>query len=387
MVRDLKQGSGISLVIDIGSGSVAGALVFFPRDKKTVPKVLALYRAPIVLPDEINFEKFLFAMTKTLGEVLGKIDFKKIGAPEEIYCFLAAPWYISQTRVAKLNRLSPFVFTKKLSEEISDREIEKLKSGHLFQTALGEELRIIEKQTFQIKLNGYKTSSPFGKRASEMEMAIFVSLAPEKVLNSIEAEILKFFNMAPHFFSFLLPEFVVARDLMKDLPHFLLLDIAGEITEVAIVKDEMLHESASFPVGKSSLAAVIAADESIPMSDAGTMLSLYLEGQLEEGRAERVGEILFKVKKNWLKSFQKTLQNLAGEFSLPSTILFTADDDAAPWFKQVLEKEEWGQYTLTDKKFDVIMLNNRNLLGCCSFLKDVKPDPFLSIETKFISRL
>jgi len=375
------------VILDIGSGSVGGAVVL-SSPKISKPKILYTFRTPIVLAKNLNFERFSSVMLAALKDVLVKIEQNKAGAPENIFCFLASPWTASQTRTIKLKKNSPFRFTKELARNFVEKEIRNFQNTHLKRfEQIGSKMRLLEKEYFQIKLNGYKTNNPLGKRSGDFEIDLFVSIAPEKILGLIEYQIRKFFNLPIHFHSFIFPSFLIIRDLFPKCSDYIFMDIAGEITDVSIVKNDILTESVSFPVGKSFLTATLAERLNKSSMEAGSILNLFLENKLEEKLVSKVNEILSEVKKTWLKSFDEALAKISGGLLPPSTIFVTVDPDVSKFFEQTIAAEEWGQFALANNKFNVIIINNRILSSAISILEKAALDPFLSLESIYTNKI
>ena len=87
-------------VFDIGSGSVGGAIVKVPEASqinKKRPEIIAETRFDIKSKNDfkIDFESFTKDMLNALGKTARFLFDLKVGAPEEIFCMLASPWYDS----------------------------------------------------------------------------------------------------------------------------------------------------------------------------------------------------------------------------------------------------------------------------------------------------
>src|SRR3989338_8987803 len=104
-----KEKQKLILVFYVGSSSVDGALVW--AQKSGIPKIVFSIREPIALEDNIEAERFLTLTIKTLEIVTRRIHLAGIGVPEDIFCVLSSLWYVSQTRIIKLEKNAPFVFT------------------------------------------------------------------------------------------------------------------------------------------------------------------------------------------------------------------------------------------------------------------------------------
>jgi len=381
----------LNLIIDIGSGSVGAGLVLESANR---PRVLFQTRSNIDLSSNLNFNSFLSEMTKSLRQVIEKVSKSRKGMPTKIRVFLSSPWAVSQTRVIKLRKNAEFTFTKKIADEYVGKEICNFEKSSLnVYKNENQNMRLIEKELFQIKLNGYKTNNPFGKKTMSFEMFLFLTASPEKVIDFVAYEIKKFFNLPVKFSSFVLPSFVTIRDIFPDDRNFIMIDVAGEITDVSLIKDDILLETSSFPLGRNSLIYNIAKLTGHNKTLAETFLDLYVDDKIQDKYKEKIRNILLDYKKEWMKCLSKIFAIISKKIFLPSKIYLTADEDVEKLFKKYIEEEEWGQYFVTESKFNVIILNNLILHRFCKVESsqggftgwNYINDPFIAIESIFIS--
>lgn len=381
----------LNLVIDIGSGSVGAGLVLKSTNR---PRVLFQTRADIKIISNLNFESFLEEMTKSLRQALERVSKSKKGMPTKVQVFLSSPWATSQTRVIKLKKNAEFTFTKKIADEYVGKEICNFEESNFNARKNKQNMRLIEKELFQVKLNGYKTNNPFGKKTMNFEIFLFLTASPEKVIDFAAYEIKKFFNLPVKFSSFVLPSFVIIRDIFPDDRNFVMIDVAGEITDVSIIKDDILLETSSFPFGRNSLIYNISKSTGYSVAQAETFLGLYVDDKIQDKYKEKIRNILLDCEKEWMKYLSKTFAIISKKVFLPSKIYLTVDEDIEKLFKKYIEDEEWGQYFVTESKFNVIILNNRILHRFCkteSHLggligENYVNDPFIVIESIFISK-
>jgi hypothetical protein len=163
-------------VYDISSSSVAGAHVV---RTDAAPVMLASARTNIPLQDDINMSRFVEEGVKHLGQIVEQIKAKDAHHPTHIQVILASPWYVSQTRTIVYKQEKAFTCTSKLVDGLVDREVEAiLAEGGSF----GSDSVVVEKQISSILLNGYETSTPFGKHATSLELFLSVTVAPKPVL-------------------------------------------------------------------------------------------------------------------------------------------------------------------------------------------------------------
>ncbi|HNW71810.1 MAG TPA: hypothetical protein PKZ36_02045 [Candidatus Paceibacterota bacterium] len=381
-----KNKDELALVFDIGSSSIGGAL--FLIQKNGVPKIIYSIREPITLEKTISFDRFLSLTLKSLEAVATKIGKTGLGAPKETFCVLSSPWYASQTRSILLKKDTPFIFNSKLADSLIQKEILSFEADCKEKyTSNGEKVVPIELKNMQILLNGYPTQKPLDQKASELEMTVFVSMGTESVLEKIKEVIGKhFYHKNIKFSSFIMSSFAVARDIFVHQDNFLLIDIGGEVTDISMIKKDILRSSVSFPFGKNFLIRGVASILDCSLDEAISYISLYKDGHIADSSLKKIEPIINKLKNEWLTKFQESLVKLSNDISIPSTIFLTVTPELANFFTETIKSEQFNQYTLTESKFKVVFLGSQALHGVALIKDDIVHDSFLIIESIYISR-
>ena len=366
------------LLFDIGSSSVGGALFYIEETGN--PTMLYSARENIILENNLNVESFFALTISSLEKLVEKIAKQGLGKPERIFCVLSSPWFHSQTRNIKFEQETPFVFNTKLADNLIQKEVENLLNT--FSKDKNEQNKVlpIEMKTMSVKLNGYEISDFFNKKAKDLEMPIFVSMSEEVFIKAVENTINKFFH-------FLMASFTVARDMFINQDKFLLVNIGGEITDISMIKSNVVRDNTSFPMGSNFMVRGLIKDLKIDNNEARSILSLYKDNHASDSANKQVGPTLENLKNEWLKSFQETLNNLSHDISIPSTIFITLDQNLAQFFSEIIKTEQLNQYSLTESKFRIVFLGTEALHGIVLFQNDkVERDAFLIIEAIYINR-
>ena len=381
-----KEKQKLILVFYVGSSSVDGALVW--AQKSGIPKIVFSIREPIALEDNIEAERFLTLTIKTLEIVTRRIHLAGIGVPEDIFCVLSSLWYVSQTRIIKLEKNAPFVFTSKLADSLIQKEKSLFEEQHLAKYLnAGAKARLIELKNIKTMLNGYETTHPLNQKGQDLEMTIFISMSEERVLEKIEKVIGEHFhNKKIKFSSFALASFAVVRDMYAHTENFLLINIGGELTDISMVKKNILHESISFPLGINFMVRGVASAYHSSLSEAKSFISLFKDGHATQAVIKKLGPIIDTLKKDWLEKFQVSLSNLSNDISIPSTIYLAVDKDLSTFFSEIIKTEQFNQYTLTESKFEVIYLGTEIFHGLAQFEENVVRDTFLIINSIYMNR-
>ena len=381
-----KNKNTLTLVLNIGSSNAGGAL--FWAQESGIPKIIFSVTEPIILEDKIDTDRFLLSTMQALDVVVNKIFKSGMGIPKDFFCVLSSPWHVSQTRIINLKKDTPFVFTAKLAESLVQKEIAILEKEQLSKADNSHiPKRTIELKNIRTILNGYETSEPLDHKVQELEMTIFVSISEEQVLQKVESTVAKYFHFNQiRFFSFTLASFTVVRDVHIQQENFLLLDVDGEVTNISMIKKNILRESISFPIGSNFLVRGVANDLLCTLAEANSFLSLFRDGHAETSVAQKISLVMDKLKAKWLKEFQESLANISNDISIPSTIYMTTEKSLADFFCQTIKTEQFNQYTLTESKFETIFLNAQEFHGIAVFADGAVGDSNLIIDSIYINR-
>ena len=374
------------LVFYIGSSTVGGEL--FLTQQSGIPKIIFSIREPIVLEENVNPDRLLFLTMQALDVVVGQVHKVNMGAPKEIFCVLSPLWCVSQTRIIKLEKNTPFLFTPKLADDLIRKEKALFEEEHMakyMDSKMGA--RLIEIKSIKTMMNGYETPTPLNQKGSDLEMTIFISMSGEQILKKIEESIKKHFYVKNiNFSSFAFSSFAVVRDMYSHNEDFLLINIGGEMTSISMIKKNILRESTSFPLGINFLIREVASSFSFSLGEAKSLFSLVKDGHAENSVEKKLGPVIDKLKAGWLIKFQESLSNLCNDISVPATLYLVVNKEMADFFSELIKKEQFNQYTLTDSKFKVNFLGSEVFHGLASFEDDIIRDPFLIINSIYVNR-
>ena len=379
------------LVFDVGSGSVGGAIVL--ASPASTPSVLYSFRSDIPVQAEVTKRGLLSHMVRSLAEVVSAVITEGFHAAgfgtshpkiSEVFVSLSAPWVLSQTSFLSLHSMKPEVITQAVFNAL-------LEHSRLKTDPLGPKMRggvEIEQMLIKTSLNGYETSTPFGKEATEALFAVFASFSLPRVTEQISDTITRVIH-SKHisFHSFSLLAFAVLRELFPREESFLIVDVSGEQTEVSVVKKRVLVETVTFPMAKNHLLRALGSDASIPTSGAAALVKLHVKDGGIGPLTKQVARILEAQKKKWAAKLSGALSHFSAEIFLPQRVFLTADDDVAFLFADAIRVENGGELAMHASSFDVVVLQNEILGGIVRWSPSHTPDSFLSLIASVANRL
>lgn len=380
-----ETGDRVIAIFDIASASVGGAFVRLRSGD--LPQVIFTTREDIPFQEKIQFNRFLESMRRTLESVFTKMQASSSGVKvSDAFCVLSSPWYASQTRIIQYDRKESFLVTEKGVAKLLEKELDLFRQSKLYTQSHNGKFApvIIESKNIQMKLNGYPLEAPFGKEANQLEIALYVSIAPGNIYNVIQNAISSYWQTSNiHFSSFSFTAFDILRDMFSSEESFLFMDISGEVTDLTLAKDGVLLESISFPAGKHMLVRGLINHLGVTPAVAIDELKLYLEGKSTHEHAALIEDGIQESTSEWVLFFRDALAQIGQEFPIPRRIFYTADEEVSSLFETAIIDD----FAKREQTFAIKSLNNDYLKNFVSTIDPQFIDPFIEIETVFADKI
>lgn len=380
----------IVIILDIGSGSVGGAIVSISKNESENkrPIILAQKRTLMRYQNDIDFDKFIFYMTKALKETLDHLFLQRIGGVKKIYCFLGSPWYISETRKIHVEKKEKIITSKNEIKSIIENELKSVTQGYEKKYENTEDKPILmENIILESLINGYKIPNFFDKKASTLDLIVYLSLSPESVLKSVKENVRKIF---PHteikFSSFMMSFYSAVKEKYKSNNSYLLIDINAEITDVGVVTDGILTSFFSFPIGRNYILRAIMKNKKVNKDQAESIFSLYTSSEIDESKRNEIKQILDKVEKDWKNVFYQSIVEVSKISGYTDIIHLVSHKDSSIFFANILENPNIPLAILGDRKFSVNKISGDELKNLCKV--NIGPcDEFLMSEAFCVASL
>ena len=372
--------SSTSIIAYLGNGVVKGGLVFHEKGKKPIiisarKKNLKYYEDR----DRGHIETLILSEFESLIKEIKTEDFpklhnKKCGKPDNALIVLSSPWYLSETNTIKMQEAAPFLVTEDLVDKATSNIIKAYKGEK-------DNITVLEQNFLSVVVNGYTISNPIGKKVKDLDINVFTSYARSESIKKIEDIINSNFHLHNiHIHSQSLISFSAINDLYPNLKDYTVIDITSILTEVSIVKENVLRDTASFPKGRyffmqdvaktMGFASPATETSSLSPDIAESLIESYVNNKLDDDTKQRVGLAIKSAEKSWLESFSSILRQVATNSVLPKDIFLFAPHDIAEIFKQFIENEEYQQFALTTGKFEIKIMNATDASALCEIDKD-----------------
>lgn len=392
-----SESNTFALIIDVGSASIGGALVVFSDNEK--PRIIYATRVDMAFQEEFDITHFKTSMKQSMQKVVERIEtdawefaegegYTSIKI-EHVYCFLSSPWYATKTQTLKKVQQEPFVVDEACIQSEIEKAVSDFENEEGVRKVVGSGgAELIERSIINFSLNGYDIEHPRGKKASDLEMTLLISIMPTDGKRVIENELQRAFTRADiTFHSFPFAAFHVIRSIEKEADTFLFIDISGEETDVSLVREGILQEVQTFSVGKKTLIRALAKKLHTSPSEAGSLIRMYQEDRFADTRKKEIRDAFVDIQKVWKKSFHEALSAFQDTIIMPHDVYITADSDIASLIAQLVEKENAAQYSAMEDSFQTHMVNAAFFSGMCRLQRDLKPDPFLMTGAVFADTL
>lgn len=379
-------------VFDISSSSVAGAHTLIPKGgvaTETKVSILASTRLFSELKEDINIERFVEETINQISKVATILKKADAHHPSYIQVLLASPWFVSQTRTITYSKTTDFVCTQKLIDSLIEKEVAYIIEHDMERFgSMGKDGIIIEKQLSLVKLNGYSTAKPFGKKAQSLELFLIVTVSPKVVIDRFKNEIQKHYGgTAIGFTTSPYATFITARDFLKAPHESMIIDIGEEITDVAFIKEGLFLYQHSFPVGIYEIYRALIAQNIANTTESPALVESFRQGKLSAATTSAVQKAFDDFGEHWQKSFQEVVDGAGSLLKLPSSLYIIADYRFGTFFSSVLKTDALLQHVLSETAVDAISLTQELLSPHATSLDPGHIDETIIVGSLFASRL
>lgn len=387
---NVKKKNSVVAIFDLSSSSVGGAHSIFPFSKENTKEkiaVLAHHRSNLdvltVIPEETYIKKLFRGLQETI-EILKKADHH---TPSYIQIVLSSPWFSAQTRQLMYKKDAPFICTKELLKSLTEKEVEHVISKEFSQFGIeNDHGSIIEKQITQIKLNGYPTADPFGKKAHQLEVSILITVSLTYLIKEIRHILDRHYpHISVGFTTSPYANHITVRDYFQGLPDGVIVDIGEAITDIAFIKENMFLSHYSFPVGTSSLYSSIG--EGVPFSyaEANALIETYRLGKMSEQESQKIEKLLFVFGNSWQEQLRKALS--VSSVLLPVTLYLVGDTRFSTFFSQIITKDPFIQTLIQHTNKRIIFIGKQEYATYIYSIDQDDADESLGAGILFVDQL
>jgi len=324
-----KKQPSLSFVFDIRDSSISIAATKFTKNNK--PEIILCNNYRLKYKDSENSSKYLDSMITILDQAIvsirqGLVKIGNIDPINKYYFFLGSPWSISQSKAIKMIKDKTF--------EINNSVLAKIIVGE--ETSMGKGLKSIdfsknwnlfEEKIIQSKINGYKVDDIFGQKTTNLSIELFASFMPFELKNKLQSlmneKLNKHIKIQSN--SSMLSSYSFFRDLYLDKNDFIYVDVGNLITDIYVVRDDVIFDVISFPFGEEHIIKKSLSKTDIPRSIFLSYVNTNHHKMFDKKMSEKVEELLKPALSLWLENFKKTISAVCSDVNMPNNIFFISN--------------------------------------------------------------
>jgi hypothetical protein len=380
--------TNLSLICDIGSATVSIAVIDFTAAK---PLILFTTIVPIKIEDVYNAKKLESNLLSYFEQAIKNVsvafrsELKTLSEKQirEAVLIFSSPWYIAKTRNITVNKQNAFFLDAHTVEDLINAEEKKFEHEAIsgtYKSIGNRDVRMIERELVRVRLNGYETAAPYMKRVRNAELSLYMSLVPHTVLKTITDLLADKMHVGKiKAFTFPLVSFGAIRKLFPHEVNYLLVDVAGEMTDVTCVRERIVIGSKPFLSGRNALIRDVAKKMNVSSEIALSYLSMYASDALEEVVKKKLQYSLDIFFADWKKQYIQVIKFLDPATSDGGRVFLSVDGDVSGLFLKNLNNVS------AINAIDAIFLSDEVLANSLSYEKYIGHDPFIGIEAVFLT--
>lgn len=307
-----NKGETSTLTVFIESGAVRmGIVLRTPDQLPTLVYETARTFKTGDSPEQL-VSRMLTALTDACADVtkdaLPHIISRRVakGAFDSVKFIYGAPWYLSRGRRITIESEKPTAYSSKALDALIEEH-----SADIIPELHKDAVRI-ERFATGWSVNGYNVADPTGKEGTRLSLNLFASAIPAGVKSAVEETVARSFHAhaTSHHSIALVASTTLARTDEKG-GSLLFIHISDTMTELALVSDDAILDSITFPEGTTHLHEAWSAKSRRPLHEAGI-------------RAKQVpGDI--DMTDSWQAGIGECLGALITERGMPERIVILGD--------------------------------------------------------------
>lgn len=349
-----KNKESYSLVLNFGSGSVSGGILKFTKesgvDMVFFDKESIAYQTEVSPVRHIELMKNSLALLLKRIQAVGLKGIQKTNTKplniDRVFCVFSSPWCVSQTKTIRIKENSDFKLTKKYLDELVNNQ------KNIFESGDSKTRQIIEEKIIQLKINGYPVTNFQNKLVRDLEISVIFTFMPNDILDLINKTILGTFNI-PNIWchSSSLVFFSTLRDLFSYKNDFISLNVTEEITDIMIVKDNIIFSEVSIPIGRNHFIRELSKSLNVSEEVANSMFNLH-QGNNNNKLASLQDDIKIEsIISPWIDKIITTLSLQKENVYITDLLFLISRNDISLYLKNKLEK----------KGFDILLADYKKI--------------------------
>lgn len=376
-------------VFDISSASIAGGHVLLSKNsEKKIASVLASSRVYSEPREDIDIERFVSDTLKSIENTINILKKADNHTPKHLQITLSSPWFVSQTRKIVFNKTTHFICSQKLVDELIEKEISFMMEHDMSRFgSMGKEGMVIEKQISEIKLNGYTTDKPFGKKVQNMEVSLSVTVSPKAIINSFKDLFKKNYGSIDiNFTTTPYASYITIRDFIDSKKEMMIVDVGEETTDVAYIKNEVFLYQQSFPIGFYELNRKLSSENHGKIEETKALLQGFKLGKLSAQTTSNIQKTMDSFAESWGKAFIEHVSSSSFLLKIPEDIYIISAEPFSSFLASFIKQDSFLSHS-SGRSIEPKILNYELVKDYVSSLDQEVLDENIAIGSIFANRL
>lgn len=251
---------------------------------------------------------------------------------------------------------------KEIIKQVQQNAYERIKKQLAWETGQQTiEVRLVNAALVDVRIDGYKVTTPINFQGTDVSMSIFNAYAPLVHLGALEkiAD-----DLGVDIFSIVAEPYAVAKSVMQDDSfdfHAIFVDIGGGTTDVAVVRNGGLEGTKMFALGGRVFTKRLAQTFDLDFFEAERIKMAYSQNTLAERDRPMVRSILEEDSRVWLGGMEMALSEFSGSDFLPPKILLCGGGSGLEEVREALLSSRWAESLPFSHKPTVSFLHPRDV--------------------------
>lgn len=388
LFSNTKEKNTVAFLID--SGSVTGLFVV-TTSGAAMPRVTRSVRTEYKIERKLRRNMSEDPMVQALDATLSRL-LAGGGSVDHVRIIFSVPWAVSATRPVHLMHEKPFVLTHQFIGEVSLAEEKEFKKNIAADKDRDEEFDMIERHVLDVRLNGYAIREFIGKRTAALDMHIYLSAAPRRIIEAVRASVLSHTHLSPREISFSTLPLAAFSVFQKAYTVFdyLLMTLEPEATVISLIKAGILFKTVSFPSGINQLVRqtekMLGVSPEIALSD----LHMAASGMTDERLAADISSAVATVEKEWAIYFEDAFNTLGdaaregdGPIRLPDMMYIAGPSNVGQMYIDFLKMEKADVTSAWRQTASISCMSYDRFASLCSFDSRVPANPLAAAAAIF----
>ncbi len=386
-----KSKPSLSLVFNIRDTSVSVAAVRFEKEKK--PEMILCQNFELKLSDSKNHKKYLSSMIQILDKSLVSIrkGLVKIGNKENIdkyYFFIGSPWVVSQAKIIKIIKDKLFEVNNNLLSQIIVGE-EAIIEKKIEEDTRQIDWRVLEEKIIQAKLNGYKVDQIYGKKTQNLSIELFVSFIPHEIQDKlsfyIDEKIGK--NIRKQSSSCTISAYSFFRDLYPNKNDFIYVDIGKLITDVYVVRDDVIFGVISIPFGEENIINLSLTKTNLTRDIFLSHLNVGLDKKFDLDSHNNGQDLLKYGFDIWTTKLKYAMSKICTEMNIPNSIFIITNSTISNILvRELSDDKKDTRLEILGSKMEVLAMNEGMMNGFVVGAKNFPNEPYIKMDLVYLDK-